>query len=345
MLTVPGSAFAYFINKGVPSGKFLAFWSTMVTATFAYLGTELVGVTVGEAQNPRKTVPRAIKLTFFRIVFFYCISIFLLGMCVPYNSDELIFANKNSNSANASPFVVAIKLAKIKALDHILNACILVFVFSASNSDLYIASRTLYGLASDGSAPAIFRRTDNKGVPLYALGVSAAFGLLAFMNVTDDSKTVFTYFVNMVTIFGLMTWVSILVTHIWFVRARRAQGLADSSMPYVAPLGIWGSYGALSVCILISLTKSFDVFVQGRWNTATFVTSYLGIPVYLGLIFGHKLFTKSKGIRPHECDFYTGKDIIDREEEAFLAAKAAADAEKGPSAGQTFYRKYVSWLL
>jgi hypothetical protein len=30
----------------------------MVTAVFAYLGTELVGVTVGEAENPRKTIPR-----------------------------------------------------------------------------------------------------------------------------------------------------------------------------------------------------------------------------------------------------------------------------------------------
>ena len=338
------SAFAEFIDEGA-TGRFLAFWSTMVTATFAYLGTELVGVTVGEAQNPRKTVPRAIKLTFYRIVFFYCI-IFLLGMCVPYNSEELAFATKSSNSANASPFVVAIKLAHIKGLDHVLNACILIFVFSASNSDLYIASRTLYGLASDGSAPKIFRRVDNKGVPLYALGASASIALLAFMNVSDDSKQVFTYFVNMVTIFGLMTWVSILVTHIWFARARKAQGLSDAEMPYVAPLGIYGSYGALAVCILISLTKSFDVFIKGRWDTATFVTSYLGIPVYLVLIAGHKLWTKSKGVRPHECDFYTGKDIIDREEEEFLAAKAAAEAEGGAKGGASaFYRRYVSWLL
>ncbi|RYP39821.1 hypothetical protein DL766_000263 [Monosporascus sp. MC13-8B] len=339
----PG-AFKPFINEG-PSGKFLGFWSTMVTATFAYLGTELVGVTVGEAQNPRKTIPRAIKLTFYRIVFFYCISIFLLGMCVPYNDPGLAFATNTANNANASPFVVAIKNARIRTLDHILNACILVFVFSASNSDLYIASRTLYGLASDGSAPKIFRRTDNKGVPLYALGVSACFALLAFMNVSDDSRSVFTYFVDMVTIFGLMTWVSILVTHIWFVRARRAQGLANSAMPYVAPLGIYGSYGALAVCILISLTKSFQVFVKGRWNMTTFVTSYLGIPVYLLLIFGHKAWTRSKGVRPHECDFYTGKDIIDREEEAFLAAKAAANAQKSPSGSSAFYKRYVSWLL
>lgn len=73
----PG-AFAEYIDKGAP-GRFYAFWSTIGTAVFAYLGTELVGVTVGEAQNPRKVVPRAIKLTFYRILFFYCISCLLIG--------------------------------------------------------------------------------------------------------------------------------------------------------------------------------------------------------------------------------------------------------------------------
>ncbi|KAI0841596.1 putative amino acid permease [Hypoxylon sp. FL0890] len=342
----PG-AFAPYIATG-SWGEFLGFWSTMVTATFAYLGTELVGVTVGEAQNPRKTIPRAIKLTFYRIVFFYVISILLIGMCVPYNSPELAFANNSSGNANASPFVVAIKLAKIPALDHILNACILLFVFSAANSDLYIASRTLYGLSSDGAAPSIFRRTNHNGVPLYSLFTSASIALLAFLNVSDDSKAVFSYFVNMTTIFGLLTWISILVTHIWFVRARRAQGIENELMPYIAPLGIWGSYGALFMCCLIALTKNYDVFV-GDWNKKypTFITGYLGIPIYLVLIFGHKLWTKSKGVRPHECDFYTGKDIIDREEEEFLAAKAAQRAAnpKETKGLSWFYRRYVSWLF
>ncbi|OTB06753.1 hypothetical protein M426DRAFT_318468 [Hypoxylon sp. CI-4A] len=340
----PG-AFAPYIDTG-SWGQFLGFWSTMVTATFAYLGTELVGVTVGEAQNPRRTIPRAIRLTFYRIVFFYCISILLIGMCVPYNSPDLAFANSSSGNANASPFVVAVKLARIPALDHILNACILLFVFSAANSDLYIASRTLYGLSSDAAAPSIFRRTNSNGVPLYSLGTSAAFGLLAFLNVSDDSKAVFNYFVNLTTIFGILTWISILVTHIYFVRARRAQGLANEIMPYTAPLGAYGSYGALAMCCLIALTKNYDVFV-GDWGEKypSFITGYLGIPVYLVLIAGHKIWTKSKGVRPHECDFYTGKDIIDREEEEFLAAQAAKRASRPETKTSAFYRRFVSWLF
>ncbi|TDZ35560.1 Dicarboxylic amino acid permease [Colletotrichum spinosum] len=343
----PG-AFREYIDTGA-AGRFLGFWSCMVNATFAYLGTELVGVTVAEAQNPRKTVPRAIKLTFYRILFFYCLSVLLVGMLVPYNSPDLAFANTKSAGAAASPFVVAATNAGVKVVPHIINACICVFVFSASNSDLYIASRTLYGLASDGSAPAIFKKTDKRGVPVYALGFSAMFALLAFMNVSSDSTKIFGYFVNLTTIFGLLTWISILTTHIWWLRARKAQNIPDEVMPYVAPLGIAGSYGALAVCILVALTKNFDVFTGGNFGKEkykTFITGYLGIPLYLILIFGHKFYYKTRGVKPHEADFYTGKDIIDREEEEFLAAQEAKEAARGGKKGAGwFYEKFVSWLL
>ncbi|PGH36659.1 AAT family amino acid transporter [[Emmonsia] crescens] len=342
----PG-AFNTYIKEGA-EGRFLAFWSTMVTATFAYLGTELVGVTVGEAQNPRKTIPRAIKLTFFRILFFYIFSVFLLGMLVPYDSEELIFATNRSSSASASPYVVAIQLSGIKVLPGILNGCILVFVFSAANSDLYIATRTIYGLAREGKAPRILARTDRRGVPVYALGLSACFAMLAFMNVSDDSKVVFGYFVNLTTIFGLLTWISILVTHIYFIRARKAQEVPESSLAFKAPFGAYGSYGALAFCILITLTKNYDVFVHrwdkyGRFDYKNFITAYLGIPMYIILIFGYKYFTKCKGVNPHEADLWSGKDKIDREEAEFLARKAA-EAKNYEKAG-IFYRTFVSWLF
>ncbi|KAI1822339.1 amino acid permease [Xylaria intraflava] len=345
----PGAFNSNFKNHAADGafGRFLNFYSTLVTATFAFLGTELVAVTVGEAQNPRKTIPRAIRLTFYRIVIFYLLSVFFVGMLVPYNDKHLAFANQASTSAAASPFVVAIELAGIRALPHILNAAILIFVFSAANSDLYIASRTLYGLASDGSAPAIFKKTDNRGVPVYALGLSSLFSLLGFLNVGDESTNVFTYFVNVSTILGLLAWISILVTHIWFVRARKAQGLTNDMMPYTAPLGMWGSCVALFICVLVALTKNFDAFVPSlsiKSNYIAFITGYIGIPVYLFLIFGHKFYTKSKGVRPDECDFYTGKDIIDREEEEFLAEQAARKASD-PGFGKSFYERWVSWLL
>jgi amino acid transporter len=287
---VPGHAstgFKYWETPGAfktykaagSGGRFLAVWSSMVTAVFAFLGTELIGVTVGEAENPRRNVPRAIKLTFWRILVFYVFSVLLLGMCVPYDSEELVAANKggaqgNKSSATASPFVVAINEAGIKHLASIFNACILIFVFSAANSDLYIASRTLHGQALKGYAPAFFAKTNKSGVPVAALFFSASFGCLAFMNVASSAKVVFGYFVNLVSIFGLLTWISILVAHIYFVKARRAQGVDEASMRYKSPFGLWGSYGALAFCCLVALTKNFDVFIGG-FDYKNFITGYL----------------------------------------------------------------------
>jgi amino acid transporter len=343
----PG-AFRPYIDTG-SAGRFYGFWSSLVNAVFAYLGTELIGVTVGEAQNPRKTIPRAIKLTFYRILFFYCLSVFFLGMLVPYDSEDLAFANKATTGSSASPFVVAIKLAGIKHLPTILNACILLFTFSASNSDLYIASRTLYGLAVEGHAPKIFLWTDKRGVPVPALALSALFCCTAFMNAADDAKTVFGYFVNLTTIFGLLSWISLLVSHIWFVRARNAQGITKDQMAYTAPFGLVGSYIALFFCILIALTKNFSVFTRnpttyGDFDYKNFVTGYLGIPIYLICIFGYKFTMKSKMVKPHEADFYSGKDEIDREEEAFVARAEEKKAAKGKGTSW-FYRTFVAWLI
>jgi amino acid transporter len=251
----------------------------LVNAVFAYLGTELIGVTVGEAQNPRKTIPRAIKLTFYRILFFYCLAVFFLGMLVPYDSKELAFANDRTAKASASPFVLAIKIAKIKHLPGLLNACILLFTFSASNTDLYIASRTIYGLAEQGHAPKIFRWTDKRGVPVPALAISALMCCTAFLNASKDSSVVFGYFVNLTTIFGLLSWFSLLGSHIFFVRARRAQGITNDQLAYVAPLGLWGSYIALFFCVLIAFTKNFSVFTYsskyGKFDYKNFITGYL----------------------------------------------------------------------
>ncbi|KAI9367311.1 amino acid permease/ SLC12A domain-containing protein [Aspergillus egyptiacus] len=342
----PG-AFNSYIEEGTAAGRFYAFWATMVSATFAYLGTELVGVTVGEAQNPRKTIPRAIKLTFYRIVFFYVISVLLLGTLVPYDSPQLQQATSKDTSSDASPFVVAIDLAGIPALPDILNACILLFVFSAANSDLYIATRTIYGLAKEGKAPKILAKTDRRGVPYVALAVCAAIACIAYMNVSSSSQTVFKYFVDLVTIFGLLTWISLLVTHICFVRARKAQQIPDSEFAYLAPFGQWGSYFALVFCIIVAFTKSYDVFTGDEFDYKTFITSYLGIPLYIILIFGYKFIAKSKRVLPHEADMYTGKDEIDREEAAYLAQQEAKRAAQSQQAGKAnwFYRTFVSWLF
>jgi hypothetical protein len=116
-------------------------------------------------------MPESNSDRFGRILVFYCLTTLLLGLNLPYNSPDLQFAegaSKNSvaegaskGSAAASPFVALAKLAGLKIFTDIINGALLVFIMSSANSDLYIASRTLYGLAEEGVLPAFFKKTAN----------------------------------------------------------------------------------------------------------------------------------------------------------------------------------------
>src|SRR5579862_5575172 len=73
-------------NPGALSNGFKGICSVFVTAAFAFAGTELVGLAAAECKNPRKTLPRATKQVFWRITLFYMISLFLVGILVPYDN-------------------------------------------------------------------------------------------------------------------------------------------------------------------------------------------------------------------------------------------------------------------
>ncbi|EIM89892.1 dicarbixylic amino acid permease [Stereum hirsutum FP-91666 SS1] len=298
---------------------FLGFWSTLINALFAFIGTELIGVTVGEAENPRKNIPRAIRRTFLRILIFYVGGVFIIGMIVPSNSTDLFTANKSKTGAAASPFVLATTLAGIKVLNHVINAAILIFVLSAANSDLYIGSRTLYGLAIQGKAPSIFRRVNRLGVPWTALMLCILFCGLVFLNVSSSSAKVFTWFVNLVSTFGAITWMCICYSHIRFMKALKAQGISRDSLPYKAPFQPYGSWFALIATAIITLFKGFDTFLP--FTKDTFVTSYIGIPVFILLWAGYKVWYKTDLIKPEDVDLVTGKREIDEEEKAFNLAQ------------------------
>jgi amino acid transporter len=46
------------------TGRFTGLWSTLVNAAFSYGGVEMVAVAAGEAENPRKNIPKAVRRVF-----------------------------------------------------------------------------------------------------------------------------------------------------------------------------------------------------------------------------------------------------------------------------------------
>ncbi|QRV75531.1 amino acid permease [Ceratobasidium sp. AG-Ba] len=298
-------------------GRFLAFWNVFVQAAFSFIGTEIVAVTVGEAENPQRNVPKAIRRIFWRIMLFYVLGIFIIGLLVPFNSEELL--NNSGGNASASPFVIAIKTAGIKGLPSVINAVILISAWSAGNSDLYASSRTLYALALARQAPAFLRTCTKGGLPVWAVFVTSLFGLLTYMNAgSATSVTVFNWLYNISSITGLITWLVILISYLRMYYALKKQGLSRENFPYIAPFQPYASwFGAIFVSLVL-LFNGFTVFLTGNWDTSSFVAAYICLPIFCLLWLGWKLVHGTQWVRLEDVDFVTGRNELDKmnEEEA-----------------------------
>ena len=67
---VPGGRYIgthYWYNPGAFHNGFKGLCSVFVTAAFSFGGTELVGLTAAETENPRLSLPTAVKQVFWRI--------------------------------------------------------------------------------------------------------------------------------------------------------------------------------------------------------------------------------------------------------------------------------------
>jgi len=284
-------------------GRFAGVWSVLIGAAYAFLGTEILGMTAAETHNPTKNIPKAIRGVWIRILLFYILGVFILGLICPSNDPRLV---TDTGNAASSAWVVAIQRAGIKALPHIANACFLTSAWSAGSSDLYTSSRALYGLAKTGQAPKIFSRTNSKGTPIYALAICAALACLSYMAVSESSNTVFNWFSNMSAVSGMFNWLGICVTGIRFRHGLKAQGINPENLPWHSKLMPYAAWWGLIWTIVIILFANWSVFLKGNWDAASFVTNYLPIPVFFGLYFGYKFWKKTKLHRASEMDFVTG---------------------------------------
>ncbi|KAK7465744.1 hypothetical protein VKT23_005716 [Stygiomarasmius scandens] len=105
--------FAQYEGIGGAKGRFLGWWGVMSQAAFSFIGTEIVAIAAGEAKNPRRNLPKAIRRVYIRILLFYIGGTIIIGWLVPYTDDRL---NLASGDAASSPFVIAIENAGIKGL-------------------------------------------------------------------------------------------------------------------------------------------------------------------------------------------------------------------------------------
>ncbi|KAH7346679.1 putative arginine permease [Rhexocercosporidium sp. MPI-PUGE-AT-0058] len=292
-------------------GRFLSFFSVMISAAFAFIGTEITAIAAAETANPRRTVPGAIKSVWIRLVLFYLCSAFIIGLLVSRTDPSLDLAS----TAAKSPFVIAIQNAGISVLPSIINAALLTSAWSAGCADLYVSSRTLYGLYTRGAAPRFLGKLRKDGLPWACVLVCSAFSLLSFMAAASNGAgTAFGYFANMTAICGMISWACICWTSIRWHQAIKVQGIERNTFAYQAPLQPYLSYYGLFVCLLVIVFGGFTSFIH-TFKTSSFITTYFPIPLFAILFLGYKFYHKTGLVPLASIDSVTGCSIDMPEEE------------------------------
>ena len=193
------------------SGGFLpnGWWGLgLATAVvmFSFGGIELIGITAGEAEDPDRTIPRAINQVIWRILIFYVGTMIVLMALWPWNQVGM----------EASPFVQIFDNVGIPAAAHILNFVVLTAAISVYNSAIYSNSRMLYGLAQKGEAPRIFTALSVRGVPIIGILVSSGCTLVVVALNYFLEGHVFMYLMTIATCAAVISWVVICITQLKF---------------------------------------------------------------------------------------------------------------------------------
>ncbi|KAI1329040.1 amino acid transporter [Xylariaceae sp. FL0255] len=306
----PG-AFNEYYSTGT-LGRFQGFLQCLIFASLAVAGPDYVSMAAGEAENPRVVLPKAFNAVFYRLTSFFVLGSLAVGVLVPYNDASLLAAYKNNlPGAAASPYVVAMTRLGIPILPHIVNALVLTAAFSAGNSYVYCASRSLYGLALEGKAPRFLTRCTSKGVPIYCVIIVLLIALISFLQVTEGASVVLNWFVSLVTASQLINYSVVAFTYICFHRAMKVQGMDRSTLPYRGWFQPYSAYYAFGACFTFIFVDGYTVFLPGNFDVPTFLFSYFTVFTFPILYLGWKIIHKTKIVGPEKLDLYQDVEEIE----------------------------------
>lgn len=277
----------------------MGFASVLLVAGFSFQGTELFGVTAGEAKNAQVSIPRAVRSVFWRILFFYLGTMLIIGFIVPYTDPALI--NASTQNIALSPFTIVFARIGMTAAATVVNLVILTAVLSACTASMYTATRILWHTAKEGNAPRLFGKVNQQGIPVNALIATALIGSLVFLSSLFGSGAIFTWLINVSSLSGFIAWLGIAICHYRFRRAYRAQGLSLRALPYRARWFPFSPLFAVTLCLLIVIGQQFTLPSQHPFNWGQFIGTYIGLPVFIGLYIVYKYVKKSRLIPLQQC--------------------------------------------
>jgi amino acid transporter, AAT family len=183
-------------------------WLGCCFVFYSFIGVEIVGVTSGEAADPSRSIPKAMRRLVVGLSAIYIATITLLVALTPWNQ----------LGVGESPFVSVLRQVRVPGAAGLMNFVVLTAALSSANANLYLIVRTLFSLARAGFVPKSLGTVTERGTPLSALFVSSA-GLAAAVLVQWWwPASAYVWFFGVALFGGLFVWLMIFVTHIAFRR-------------------------------------------------------------------------------------------------------------------------------
>jgi amino acid transporter, AAT family len=229
-------------------------WLAMTLTLTSYMGLEIIGVTAGEATQPEKTIPRAMRTISLRLILFYVLSMIVMLSVTPWD--------RMGNGITGSPFVLTFAAVGIPFAGSIMNLVVITAALSSANTNLYLTTRTLFSLSRDCYVPQVLGRLGKNGIPYFALlastgGMAAAILLAVF---APGRAFLLLYGIAVAGMF--FVWIVILLSHLAF---RRSLGHARIALlPIRLPLSPYAQTAALISLVAITIST---FFVEGLQYT------------------------------------------------------------------------------
>ncbi|MDY6055059.1 amino acid permease [Micrococcus sp.] len=246
-----------------PDGAWVGLLMALVVVMFSFGGVELIGMTAGEAEDPQRSIPRAVNQVVVRVLLFYVLALGVILCVIPW--DRI--------TGETSPFVEIFDSVGISVAAHLLNLVCLTAVVSVYNSGLYANGRMLYALAHQGNAPAFLGRVNRRGVPVNGVLASSAVTVVAVVVVFLWPEFAFQYLMSIALIAGIINWTMVMLTERRFRRALTPQARRGLRFPLPG-----GDVATWAVVVFLSA-----VVVLMLFSPAYRVAVFLG-PVWLGIL-------------------------------------------------------------
>ena len=293
-------------------GRLIAAVATIISSALPFTFTpEMVVITSGELKSPRRNIPKMSLNFVWRLVVFFVGSVVGISVVCPFDA-----AAVGGTNGASSPWVIGIRNAGIHGLDSVINGVVIMSAWSTGNAFLYLSSRCLYSLAIDGNAPAIFKRCTAKGTPIYAVGAISVVTLLAYLNLNSATADVFNWLLNLVNTAGFISWVCCSIIYIRYHKARKEQGMQDEVIKKsrFQPLASWV---ALVIYTVLCLLNGFTIFFPSEWSIASFLSAYIGIPIFLVVYLAHRFIYRAEpwAISPKLANLRLDEAELEEEED------------------------------